>query len=190
MKKAKLCLVLVTQEMTSPANSNALSWELVQEGHNQETNWALECCGILLKPSHLERCRHPGRQHPCWCHREIRFKNHEGIKHCPLSKHTSTSNKPSSLLEQKLCKLRKGNCRGSVCGQDPKSHLCTCAEGYALSQDGKHCEGNAPVLQWAIQSLNVQSVLRSPAFPRETVLFSPVFKAVVILPGLLYSSCS
>lgn len=42
--------------------------------------------------------------------------------------------------DQKLCKLRKSNCRGSVCGQDPKSHLCMCAEGYALSQDGKYCE--------------------------------------------------
>uniref|UniRef100_A0A671E557 Pro-epidermal growth factor n=1 Tax=Rhinolophus ferrumequinum TaxID=59479 RepID=A0A671E557_RHIFE len=41
--------------------------------------------------------------------------------------------------DQKLCKL-KGNCRGSVCGQEPKSHLCTCTEGYALSQDGKYCE--------------------------------------------------
>nr|XP_060511809.1 pro-epidermal growth factor [Panthera onca] len=41
---------------------------------------------------------------------------------------------------QKLCKLRKGNCTGSVCEQDSKSHLCTCAEGYTLSPDGKHCE--------------------------------------------------
>ncbi|GAB5570566.1 pro-epidermal growth factor precursor [Prionailurus iriomotensis] len=42
---------------------------------------------------------------------------------------------------QKLCKLRKGNCTGSACEQDSKSHLCTCAEGYTLSPDGKHCEG-------------------------------------------------
>nr|KAF6499879.1 epidermal growth factor [Molossus molossus] len=42
--------------------------------------------------------------------------------------------------DQKLCELRKSNCRGSVCGQEPKSHVCTCAEGYALSQDGKYCE--------------------------------------------------
>ncbi|XP_045326384.1 pro-epidermal growth factor isoform X2 [Leopardus geoffroyi] len=41
---------------------------------------------------------------------------------------------------QKLCKLRKGNCTGSVCEQDSKFHLCTCAEGYTLSPDGKHCE--------------------------------------------------
>uniref|UniRef100_A0A452QAV5 Pro-epidermal growth factor n=1 Tax=Ursus americanus TaxID=9643 RepID=A0A452QAV5_URSAM len=42
--------------------------------------------------------------------------------------------------DQKLCKWRKGNCRGGMCGQDSKSHLCTCAEGYTLSQDGKYCE--------------------------------------------------
>ncbi|XP_061048038.1 pro-epidermal growth factor [Eubalaena glacialis] len=42
--------------------------------------------------------------------------------------------------DQKLCKLRKGNCRNSTCGQEPKSHVCMCAEGYALSQDGKNCE--------------------------------------------------
>lgn len=42
--------------------------------------------------------------------------------------------------DQKLCKLRKGNCRGSMCGQEPKSHVCTCAEGYTLSQDGRKCE--------------------------------------------------
>ncbi|XP_032256897.1 pro-epidermal growth factor [Phoca vitulina] len=42
--------------------------------------------------------------------------------------------------DQKPCKWRKGNCRGSMCGQDSKSHLCTCAEGYTLSQDGKYCE--------------------------------------------------
>ncbi|XP_036264937.1 pro-epidermal growth factor isoform X1 [Pipistrellus kuhlii] len=44
------------------------------------------------------------------------------------------------MSEQKLCKLRRGNCRGSVCGQDPKSRVCTCAEGYALSRDGRFCE--------------------------------------------------
>ncbi|XP_004476224.2 pro-epidermal growth factor isoform X2 [Dasypus novemcinctus] len=42
--------------------------------------------------------------------------------------------------DQKLCKPRKGNCRGSVCGQDPKSHLCICAEGYTINQDGQYCE--------------------------------------------------
>ncbi|XP_007938973.1 LOW QUALITY PROTEIN: pro-epidermal growth factor [Orycteropus afer afer] len=42
--------------------------------------------------------------------------------------------------DQELCKLKKGTCRGSVCGQDPKSHVCTCAEGYTLSQDRKYCE--------------------------------------------------
>ncbi|XP_062963654.1 pro-epidermal growth factor isoform X2 [Cynocephalus volans] len=42
--------------------------------------------------------------------------------------------------EQKLCNLRKGNCSGNVCGRDPRSHLCTCAEGYTLSLDGKFCE--------------------------------------------------
>uniref|UniRef100_A0A673T825 Pro-epidermal growth factor n=1 Tax=Suricata suricatta TaxID=37032 RepID=A0A673T825_SURSU len=41
---------------------------------------------------------------------------------------------------QKLCKPRKGNCTGSACGQDSKSRLCTCAEGYTLSPDGKYCE--------------------------------------------------
>ncbi|XP_039094690.1 pro-epidermal growth factor isoform X2 [Hyaena hyaena] len=41
---------------------------------------------------------------------------------------------------QKLCQPRRGNCTGSVCGQDSKSHLCTCAEGYTLSPDGKYCE--------------------------------------------------
>nr|XP_008508444.1 PREDICTED: pro-epidermal growth factor-like isoform X3 [Equus przewalskii] len=52
----------------------------------------------------------------------------------------STPNEPSSLSDQKVCKLRKSDCRGSVCGQDPKSHLCACVEGYTLSQDGKSCE--------------------------------------------------
>ncbi|XP_063493842.1 pro-epidermal growth factor isoform X2 [Symphalangus syndactylus] len=42
--------------------------------------------------------------------------------------------------EQKLRKLRKGNCSSTVCGQDRQSHLCTCAEGYALSRDRKYCE--------------------------------------------------
>ncbi|XP_006869399.1 PREDICTED: pro-epidermal growth factor, partial [Chrysochloris asiatica] len=42
--------------------------------------------------------------------------------------------------DQKLCKLRKGSCRDGVCGQDSKSHVCTCAEGYTLSHDGKYCE--------------------------------------------------
>uniref|UniRef100_G3S6T2 Pro-epidermal growth factor n=1 Tax=Gorilla gorilla gorilla TaxID=9595 RepID=G3S6T2_GORGO len=42
--------------------------------------------------------------------------------------------------EQKLHKLRKGNCSSTVCGQDLQSHLCTCAEGYALSRDRKYCE--------------------------------------------------
>ncbi|XP_070360672.1 pro-epidermal growth factor isoform X3 [Equus asinus] len=42
--------------------------------------------------------------------------------------------------DQKVCKLRKSDCRGNVCGQDPKSHLCACVEGYTLSQDGKSCE--------------------------------------------------
>uniref|UniRef100_A0A2I3RH35 Pro-epidermal growth factor n=1 Tax=Pan troglodytes TaxID=9598 RepID=A0A2I3RH35_PANTR len=42
--------------------------------------------------------------------------------------------------EQKLRKLRKGNCSSTVCGQDLQSHLCTCAEGYALSRDRKYCE--------------------------------------------------
>ncbi|XP_077858221.1 pro-epidermal growth factor isoform X12 [Macaca mulatta] len=46
----------------------------------------------------------------------------------------------SSLLEQKLHKSRKGNCSSTVCGQDAQSHLCTCAEGYALSRDRKYCE--------------------------------------------------
>ncbi|EPY78064.1 hypothetical protein CB1_001130008 [Camelus ferus] len=46
----------------------------------------------------------------------------------------------ASASDQELCKLQKGNCRGSMCGQEPKSRLCTCAEGYALSQDGKNCE--------------------------------------------------
>uniref|UniRef100_A0A2K5NHQ9 Pro-epidermal growth factor n=1 Tax=Cercocebus atys TaxID=9531 RepID=A0A2K5NHQ9_CERAT len=42
--------------------------------------------------------------------------------------------------EQKLHKSRKGNCSSTVCGQDAQSHLCTCAEGYALSRDRKYCE--------------------------------------------------
>ncbi|XP_037686389.1 pro-epidermal growth factor [Choloepus didactylus] len=42
--------------------------------------------------------------------------------------------------DQRFCKSRKGSCRSSVCGQDPKSHLCTCAEGFTLSQDGQYCE--------------------------------------------------
>ncbi|XP_050646945.1 pro-epidermal growth factor isoform X5 [Macaca thibetana thibetana] len=46
----------------------------------------------------------------------------------------------SSLLEQKLHKSRKGNCSSTVCGQDAQSHLCTCAEGYAVSRDRKYCE--------------------------------------------------
>ncbi|XP_006755296.1 PREDICTED: pro-epidermal growth factor [Myotis davidii] len=46
----------------------------------------------------------------------------------------------AGMSDQKLCKLRKGNCRGSVCGPAPKPYLCACAEGYALSRDGKRCE--------------------------------------------------
>nr|XP_025873398.1 pro-epidermal growth factor isoform X1 [Vulpes vulpes] len=42
--------------------------------------------------------------------------------------------------DQKLCKWKQGNCRGSTCGQDSKPYSCTCAEGYTLSQDGKYCE--------------------------------------------------
>ncbi|XP_012909439.2 pro-epidermal growth factor [Mustela putorius furo] len=42
--------------------------------------------------------------------------------------------------DQKLCKWRKGSCRGSMCGQGSKSYSCTCAEGYTLSPDGKYCE--------------------------------------------------
>ncbi|XP_012665796.1 pro-epidermal growth factor [Otolemur garnettii] len=42
--------------------------------------------------------------------------------------------------EQKLCKLRKGNCTGGACGRDPQSPLCACAEGYAVSPDGLACE--------------------------------------------------
>ncbi|XP_020857031.1 pro-epidermal growth factor isoform X2 [Phascolarctos cinereus] len=42
--------------------------------------------------------------------------------------------------EQESCNLKKGDCRISVCGQDPKSHRCKCAEGYTLSQDGKYCK--------------------------------------------------
>ncbi|XP_023590572.1 pro-epidermal growth factor [Trichechus manatus latirostris] len=41
---------------------------------------------------------------------------------------------------QKLCKSKKGMCRDSVCRQEPKYHVCTCAEGYTLSQDRKYCE--------------------------------------------------
>ncbi|XP_036776768.2 LOW QUALITY PROTEIN: pro-epidermal growth factor [Manis pentadactyla] len=46
----------------------------------------------------------------------------------------------ATVSDQKQCTLRKGNCRGSICGRDPKSYSCMCAEGYALSQDGKYCE--------------------------------------------------
>ncbi|XP_036620333.1 pro-epidermal growth factor [Trichosurus vulpecula] len=43
--------------------------------------------------------------------------------------------------EQESCNFRKGDCsRISVCGQDPKSHRCKCAEGYTLSRDGRYCE--------------------------------------------------
>nr|XP_044999508.1 pro-epidermal growth factor isoform X2 [Jaculus jaculus] len=40
----------------------------------------------------------------------------------------------------KLCKRSKGNCRGNVCGRDPRSHSCACAEGYTLRRDRKYCE--------------------------------------------------
>lgn len=134
----------------------------------------MESCGIHLQKSD------PRAVAPCCCRRETRLlKNHGGTVHCPLSKHTSTSNKPSSLSDQKLCTLRRGNCRGSVCGRDPKSHLCTCAEGYALSKDGKYCEGNVwwlseamtlAALRWAIQSLNVKPVLLPTFFTQKTIL--------------------
>ncbi|XP_074084812.1 pro-epidermal growth factor isoform X2 [Macrotis lagotis] len=42
--------------------------------------------------------------------------------------------------EQESCNSKKSDCRSSVCGQDPKSHRCKCAEGYTLSQDGSYCE--------------------------------------------------
>ncbi|KAM4811931.1 pro-epidermal growth factor isoform 4-T4 [Urocitellus parryii] len=42
--------------------------------------------------------------------------------------------------EKKLCKLIKANCSGRACGEDSKSRLCACAEGYALSRDRKSCE--------------------------------------------------
>ncbi|XP_048189597.1 pro-epidermal growth factor isoform X1 [Perognathus longimembris pacificus] len=50
---------------------------------------------------------------------------------------------------QKLCKLKKGNCSRGLCGRDPKSHLCACAEGYALSPDGKHCEDVNECALWS-----------------------------------------
>ncbi|XP_072479479.1 pro-epidermal growth factor [Notamacropus eugenii] len=43
--------------------------------------------------------------------------------------------------QQESCNLRKSGCsRISVCGQDPKSHQCKCAEGYTLSRDGRYCK--------------------------------------------------
>ncbi|XP_045140251.1 pro-epidermal growth factor [Echinops telfairi] len=42
--------------------------------------------------------------------------------------------------DQKLCKLKKETCKDNVCGQNSKSHVCTCAEGYVLSPDKKYCE--------------------------------------------------
>lgn len=40
----------------------------------------------------------------------------------------------------RLCKPGEGHCRGGVCGQEPRSRVCSCAEGFALSPDGKRCE--------------------------------------------------
>ncbi|XP_012879241.1 PREDICTED: pro-epidermal growth factor [Dipodomys ordii] len=50
---------------------------------------------------------------------------------------------------QKLCKLKKGNCSRGLCGRDPKSQLCACAEGYTLSPDGKHCEDVNECALWS-----------------------------------------
>uniref|UniRef100_A0A452QAL9 Pro-epidermal growth factor n=1 Tax=Ursus americanus TaxID=9643 RepID=A0A452QAL9_URSAM len=77
---------------------------------------------------------------PALVARKLDFQEPQRDQAVSLSKYIFTPNKPSFLLDQKLCKWRKGNCRGGMCGQDSKSHLCTCAEGYTLSQDGKYCE--------------------------------------------------
>ncbi|XP_058405882.1 pro-epidermal growth factor [Diceros bicornis minor] len=56
----------------------------------------------------------------------------------PLVQPKAGGDAPAS--DQKLCKLRKGDCRGSACGQDPESRVCACAQGYTLSPDGQSCE--------------------------------------------------
>ncbi|XP_040607731.1 pro-epidermal growth factor [Mesocricetus auratus] len=42
--------------------------------------------------------------------------------------------------DAELCKQRRGQCHYSPCERYAKSHSCACAEGYALSRDGKYCE--------------------------------------------------
>ncbi|XP_012583442.1 PREDICTED: pro-epidermal growth factor [Condylura cristata] len=44
------------------------------------------------------------------------------------------------VSDQNLCKLKRGNCSDPECWQDPETPRCSCAEGYALSLDGKSCE--------------------------------------------------
>ncbi|XP_056659056.1 pro-epidermal growth factor isoform X1 [Monodelphis domestica] len=51
-----------------------------------------------------------------------------------------TARNDTQVSEQASCNFKKNSCRISVCGQDPKSHGCKCAEGYTLSQDGRYCE--------------------------------------------------
>ncbi|XP_044538369.1 pro-epidermal growth factor isoform X3 [Gracilinanus agilis] len=51
-----------------------------------------------------------------------------------------TARNDTQVSEQASCSFKKDDCRISVCGQDPKSHRCKCAEGYTLSQDGRYCE--------------------------------------------------
>lgn len=133
---------------------------------------------------------------PALVARKLDFREPQRDQAVSLSKYIFTPNKPSSLLDQNLCKWRKGNCRGGKCGQDSKSHLCTCAEGYTLSQDGKYCEGNmrGSDLKWrqptrASGGPSVghpepwnKTYLRFPhLFPRKIILFfSSIVKGFVI----------
>jgi hypothetical protein len=145
--------------------------------------------GFLPPSGTSGQCVHT-RGHLCW---EIRFKNCEEIRHCPLLTHFSAhSQYISSVSERELCTLRKGNCSSLACGQEPTSHLCVCAQGYSLSPDGKFCAGNVwgtvgkppgpgAGLRDAIQGLGEEPISSPPFFLsffffHKRALFSFCFK--------------
>jgi hypothetical protein len=152
-------------------------------------NTLREMSGFLPPSGTSGQCVHT-RGHLCW---EIRFKNCEEIRHCPLLTHFSAhSQYISSVSERELCTLRKGNCSSLACGQEPTSHLCVCAQGYSLSPDGKFCAGNVwgtvgkppgpgAGLREAIQGLGEEPISSPPFFLsffffHKRALFSFCFK--------------
>ncbi|XP_037365448.1 pro-epidermal growth factor isoform X2 [Talpa occidentalis] len=52
------------------------------------------------------------------------------------------------VSDQNLCKPKSSNCSDSMCGQDPEAPRGSCAEGYALSWDGKSCEDVNECASW------------------------------------------